>query len=339
MRSPAMRSGRYRRSGGVRLELGSSLAPQPAEHSAADASRTAGSNSNSDQSAAAAADHSPANWPSKAHSFAVGHLTLLGGNDLNVHTAYQGNYEALACRYWRQRGRRPIDCRERHCTAMLSRDRRCHHYRHPRRRRRPHRYQRNNWHDVYFHGDGRFRRRAGHASFPAAVALNYNDIDTISRLTSSTGVSNINGNLHVEANHTGTTTETANTGSTVSSGVGAAVALGFSSGGAEATSGNQINVLSGTVSVLANTLSHMNANAVTGESGSASGSFIVTEETERRSRGYWPGGAARNSGRSGPSARSGHCRNWPTARWARQRHSPQILILAARWRVWPPPAS
>ena len=87
------------------------------------------------------------------------HLTLLGGNDLNVHTAYQGNYEALAhADTGGSVGVGPSIAGNAIAQRVLSRDRRCHHYRHPRRRRRPHRYQRNNWHDVYFHGDGRFRR-------------------------------------------------------------------------------------------------------------------------------------------------------------------------------------
>ncbi|MEQ1826845.1 MAG: hypothetical protein ABL921_12900, partial [Pirellula sp.] len=122
-------------------------------------------------------------------------------------------------------------------------------------------------------------------NLPAAVALNYNDLQTTAL---ALGVANISGGLLVDADHSATTSHTANTDSGVAvASIGPAIAIGFVEGGASASSGMNIQVGNGTVTVTADNQSSLDANSVSGQSG-AEGDFDgdpVGEQVEKQIEG------------------------------------------------------
>ena len=126
-------------------------------------------------------------------------------------------------------------------------------------------------------------------SLPAAAALNYSDLNTVARIGNTSSPSAINGDLRVQADHDAVTTHAASTDSGVggTASVGAALALGYVLGGAEASSGMDIDVLSGTVRILADNQSVLDADAVSGQSGAANdpAGNVVTEELEAQVEG------------------------------------------------------
>ncbi|MBI3839031.1 MAG: hypothetical protein HY288_14015, partial [Planctomycetia bacterium] len=208
-------------------------------------------------------------------------LTLLNGGDLNVHSDYQGNYQATAhadtggsvgvgpsaaTNATTQQTLAEIQDATITGNQVNGLDRT----------------------DINVMATGSFRSTAtadsgsnSSTGFPGAIALNYGKLDTIARSTNTTGTTNISGNLDIEAQHTVSQLHTASTNSAVSSGFGAAIAAGYSDGGAQASSGMRINVPTGTVTVLANNTSTLTANGTSGQSGAstAAGNFQVTKET------------------------------------------------------------
>jgi hypothetical protein len=124
---------------------------------------------------------------------------------------------------------------------------------------------------------------------PAAAAMNYNDLNTIARTTNTTGTSVISGDLQVDASHEAEAIHVADTDSGVggTASIGAAISFGFVLGGAEAASGMQIDVLSGTVSVTAENQSVIDADALTGQSGTQADPAgpVVTEQIEAQIEG------------------------------------------------------
>ncbi|WP_457423984.1 right-handed parallel beta-helix repeat-containing protein [Roseateles sp. P5_E7] len=126
-------------------------------------------------------------------------------------------------------------------------------------------------------------------SLPAAAALNYSDLNTVARIANTSSPSAINGNLRVRADHDSLSTHAANTDSGVggTASVGAALALGYVLGGAEASSAMDIDVLSGTVTIQADNQSLLDADAVSGQSGAANdpAGDVLTEELEAQFEG------------------------------------------------------
>ncbi|MEQ8496544.1 MAG: hypothetical protein RLW42_20200, partial [Gammaproteobacteria bacterium] len=117
---------------------------------------------------------------------------------------------------------------------------------------------------------------------PAAAALNYNDFNTSARTLNSSSTSAISGDLLILADHDALSSHGADTDSGVggTASIGAAVALGYTIGGSSASSGMAIDVLSGNVTVQADNISLLDANAVTGQSGAVedAGGDSVSEE-------------------------------------------------------------
>ncbi len=122
-------------------------------------------------------------------------------------------------------------------------------------------------------------------NLPAAIALNYNDFQTTA---TAEGSGNLSGGLLVQATHRATTTHTAETDSGVAvASIGPAFALGFVAGGASASSGMDVQVGQGTVTVRADNESTLSAQAVSGQSG-AEGDFDgdpVGEQVEKQIEG------------------------------------------------------
>ncbi|HET9217460.1 MAG TPA: LEPR-XLL domain-containing protein, partial [Terriglobia bacterium] len=105
-------------------------------------------------------------------------------------------------------------------------------------------------------------------NLPAAAALNYNDLETTA---AAAGTATISGSLLVDADHHALTTHIANTDSGFGEvSIGPAIALGFVEGGAAASSAMDIQVGAGvqTVTVTADNVSFMDADAISGLDGS-----------------------------------------------------------------------
>ncbi|HEY8536576.1 MAG TPA: hypothetical protein VIL25_08995, partial [Vicinamibacterales bacterium] len=124
---------------------------------------------------------------------------------------------------------------------------------------------------------------------PAAAAMNYTELDTIARTTSTAGTSAISGDLQIDADHDAVAIHVADTdaGAGGTASIGAALALGYVLGGAEAASGMRIDVPDGTVSVTADNQSVVDADALAGQSGTEADPAgpVVTEAVEAQIEG------------------------------------------------------
>ncbi len=119
------------------------------------------------------------------------------------------------------------------------------------------------------------------ANLPAAIAMNYADVNTVAGIDDGAIAANVAGSVFVNADHNSNITHAADTESGVGTvSIGAALALGVSVGGADAHSGLSATIAD-SISVLADNRTSMNGSSISGQAGArGTTEFEVTEVTE-----------------------------------------------------------